>query len=87
MMMGQYDNNIMMGKYDENMMGKYNDDLTADHWLSSMAELMVPGFRKGKGNLQIEKTLQIEIFTLEETLLGGLDRLVLQRSKMMRSTF
>ena len=50
------------------MMGKYDDDLTADHCLPSVAELMVTGFGKGKGEAQIEtyklKNLQIEISTL-----------------------
>ena len=46
---------MMMGKYDENMMmGKYDDDLTTDHCLPSVAELMVTGFGKGKGEAQIE---------------------------------
>ena len=53
--MGKYDENMMMGKYDENMMmGKYDDDLTTDHCLPSVAELMVTGFGKGKGEAQIE---------------------------------
>ena len=53
-----YDNDLRMGE---------NDDLTIDHCPPPLAELMVTGFGKGKGEAQIEtykvKNLRIQIET------------------------
>ena len=57
-MMRIYDNDLRMGE---------NDDLTIDHCPPPLAELMVTGFGKGKGEAQIEtykvKNLRIQIET------------------------